>query len=84
MNSKNFFVRLLINGVLGLMIGAAVLSMIGYLLAGNEGLLNGAALGAIVGLLGGLTAVGNLEGFGWTMGTIRRYGEHRHKEDMSS
>lgn len=80
MNSKNFFVRLVIKGIVGLIVGAAVLSPVGYLLAGSEGVLNGAILGAIVGLIGGLTVVGNLEGFGWAMGTVRRYGEHRHKD----
>jgi hypothetical protein len=44
--------------ILGMLIGAGLLALAGLLLAGKEGLINGAIFGGAFGALGGLMATG--------------------------
>lgn len=54
MNWKIFFLGFFRNIVLGVVLGAMILGLFGYLLAGQAGFVNGAYWGAILGLIGGV------------------------------
>jgi hypothetical protein len=54
MNWKFFFYLFFRNVVLGIVLGAAALGLFGYLVGGQEGFINGAYWGAILGLIGGV------------------------------
>jgi hypothetical protein len=54
MKWKTLLLKFLRNLVISIVVFAAILSLIGYLLSGREGLLNLARFGLILGVLGGL------------------------------
>ncbi|MDJ0757252.1 MAG: hypothetical protein QNJ45_27210 [Ardenticatenaceae bacterium] len=54
MNEDSFFLRVVLNAVLGAIGGALLLGIIGALLAGFTGFANGAIFGAVFGFIGGI------------------------------
>jgi len=54
MNWKIFLLIFVRNVFLGIILGTLVLGLFGYLVGGQEGLINGAYWGAILGLIGGV------------------------------
>jgi hypothetical protein len=54
MNWKIFLYLFVRNVFLGIVLGAAALGLFGYLVGGQEGLINGAYWGAVLGLIGGV------------------------------
>lgn len=81
MKSDNVLVRFIVNGLAGALVGAVLLGLLGLLLAGSQGFLNGAILGAVFGLIGGFTSIGMLENTVWFTGVISRYGQKRHADE---
>lgn len=80
MKSDNFFIRFIINGLVGGLLGAILIGGLGLLLAGFQGVLNGVILGGVFGIVGGFASIGMLENTAWFTGVISRYGKHRHSE----
>lgn len=81
MKSDNVLVRFIVNGLAGALVGAMLLGLLGLLLAGSQGFLNGAILGAVFGLIGGFTSIGMLENTAWFTGVISRYGQKSHADE---
>ena len=53
MNWKTFLLKFFRNLVIGIVTSVAILSLLGYLLAGREGLINMMYFGLLIGVLGG-------------------------------
>ena len=83
MKSDNFFLRLIGNGLVGLIIGVLLIGGLGLILAGPQGFLNGAIFGGIFGIIGGFASIATLEHTSWLTGIVSRYGQHRHSENDS-
>ena len=56
MDWKIFLLKFLRNVMLGMVFGAVVLGIFGYMLAGTEGAVNGAYWGLALGLIGGFAS----------------------------
>lgn len=56
MNWKIFFIKFFRNLILGIVLGAVLLGIFGYFLAGKEGMINMAYWGVALGLIGGFSS----------------------------
>jgi len=56
MNLKTLLLKFLRNFVIGIVVGVSILSLLGYILGGWEGLINMVYFGVVLGVLGGFTA----------------------------
>ncbi|MBK8900755.1 MAG: hypothetical protein IPM53_06225 [Anaerolineaceae bacterium] len=74
MKSDNILVRFIVNGLAGAVVGAVLLGLLGAIFAGGQGFINGAVMGAALGLVGGLSSLGMLESTFWFTGLVTRYG----------
>lgn len=81
MNWPRFLAAFLLNLVLGVVIATAVLGGLGFVLAGREGLVNGAYWGVALGLVGGA-----ISGFVWAgkywSDFAGRYGSSYLKDEL--
>jgi hypothetical protein len=73
--------QVVINGLLTSLLGAVVLGLFGFLVAGTAGVANGLAFGAVFGFVGGMAAVGFIGGTYWWTGIFSRYGAWRHRRE---
>jgi hypothetical protein len=80
MNSDSIIVRVIVNGLAGLLLGALVMGLLGLILAGFDGMINGALLGGTLSLVGGFTSIAYVENAAWYKGVFSRYGKHRHSD----
>jgi hypothetical protein len=74
MNSDNFFIRFIVNALVGGLLGAITIGALGLLLAGFQGVLNGLIFGGVIGMVGGFASISTIEN------TVSRYGQHRHSK----
>ena len=56
MNWKTLLLKFLRNFVIGIVVSVSILSLLGYILGGWEGLINMVYFGVVLGVLGGLSA----------------------------
>ena len=76
-----FLMQVVISGLTGSAIGAVLLGLFGFLVAGMQGVANGLALGSAIGLFAGMGLIGYVGGAYWWRGIFNRYGDWRHRRD---
>jgi hypothetical protein len=79
MSVKQWFAVLLLNLFAGALLGALLLSVIAFLVAGWEGVVNGLLFGAAFGTLAGIGA-STYVGYSFWEGFARRLGASRNRE----
>jgi hypothetical protein len=77
----NILMQVVVSGLTGSAIGAAMLGIFGFLVAGTDGVLNGLVLGGAIGLFAGMGMVGYVGNALWWRGVIGRYGDWRQRRE---
>ena len=81
MDWKAFFMTLFRNAIIAVLLGAIILGMIGFLLAGRQGFANGVTWGIVLGLIS-VPFMGYMIGAKYWGGVAGRYGTWRYKNEL--
>lgn len=76
-----FLKQIILNGLVGGLLGAAAIGIFAFLVAGSEGLANGLVLGGVLGLVAGISITGIAGGTYWWAGVASRFGDWYQKRE---
>lgn len=76
-----FLKQIIINGLTGAVMGAVVIGIFAFLVAGSAGILNGLAFGGALGLMAGMSLTGFAGGTYWWTGVASRFGERYQEKE---
>lgn len=76
-----FLKHIIVNGLVGGILGAAVIGIFAFLVAGTDGIANGLVFGGALGLMAGISITGYAGGTYWWTGVANRFGDWYQKRE---
>ncbi|MCB0027514.1 MAG: hypothetical protein KDE28_06385 [Anaerolineales bacterium] len=80
MGPLDYFLRVLVNIIMAMVLGSLMIGLLGLLVAGQEGFVNGMVWGAAFGILGGLAVTSTFDSLAFWNGFFSRFNKSKFEE----